>query len=187
MSLDGHDTITCFHLVCEMRQLFCEHSLESFCCPCPDFFWVVRGTLSSTMAYHDRLFCLCDSGHETKAMMNNSGPRYKRSQLERRLNTDIMWCVVLLIVMCMTAAIGEYCHLLIHHTAATAGNCLIFRGWVSWAAMVSLFTRSRSLEEQSEGPCFWDRLTLVTCLSWLPCLLDYDHRAAGEVSTFIHF
>lgn len=39
-------------------------------------------------------------------MMNNSGPRYKRSQLERRLNTDVLWCVFLLIVMCLTAAIG---------------------------------------------------------------------------------
>lgn len=49
-----------------------------------------------------------DSGHETKAMMNNSGPRYKRSKLEKHLNTDILWCVVLLFVMCLTAAIGLY-------------------------------------------------------------------------------
>ncbi|XP_067351598.1 probable phospholipid-transporting ATPase VD isoform X2 [Channa argus] len=47
------------------------------------------------------------AGHETKAMMNNSGPRYKRSQLEKHLNTDILWCVFLLIVMCLTAAIGH--------------------------------------------------------------------------------
>ncbi|CAJ1074205.1 probable phospholipid-transporting ATPase VD isoform X2 [Xyrichtys novacula] len=47
------------------------------------------------------------AGHETKAMMNNSGPRYKRSQLEKRLNTDVLWCVVLLIVMCLTAAVGH--------------------------------------------------------------------------------
>uniref|UniRef100_A0A3B4A7J0 Phospholipid-transporting ATPase n=1 Tax=Periophthalmus magnuspinnatus TaxID=409849 RepID=A0A3B4A7J0_9GOBI len=47
------------------------------------------------------------AGHETKAMMNNSGPRYKRSLLERRLNTDVLWCVLLLIVMCLTAAIGH--------------------------------------------------------------------------------
>lgn len=46
-------------------------------------------------------------GHETKAMMNNSGPRSKRSQLERRLNTDILCCVVLLLAMCLTAAVGE--------------------------------------------------------------------------------
>ncbi|XP_037652365.1 probable phospholipid-transporting ATPase VD isoform X1 [Sebastes umbrosus] len=47
------------------------------------------------------------AGHETKAMMNNSGPRYKRSQLEKHLNTDILWCVLLLIVMCLSAAIGH--------------------------------------------------------------------------------
>ncbi|KAK7905047.1 hypothetical protein WMY93_017654 [Mugilogobius chulae] len=47
------------------------------------------------------------AGHETKAMMNNSGPRYKRSLLERRLNTDVLWCVLLLILMCLTAAIGH--------------------------------------------------------------------------------
>ncbi|XP_078133844.1 phospholipid-transporting ATPase VD isoform X3 [Sander vitreus] len=47
------------------------------------------------------------TGHETKAMMNNSGPRYKRSKLEKHLNTDILWCVLLLIIMCLTAAIGH--------------------------------------------------------------------------------
>lgn len=43
-------------------------------------------------------------------MMNNSGPRYKRSQLEKKLNTDVLWCVFLLIVMCLTAAVGGYQH-----------------------------------------------------------------------------
>nr|XP_020454825.1 probable phospholipid-transporting ATPase VD [Monopterus albus] len=47
------------------------------------------------------------AGHETKAMMNNTGPRYKRSQLEKHLNKDILWCVVLLFIMCLTAAIGH--------------------------------------------------------------------------------
>ncbi|KAM9477380.1 phospholipid-transporting ATPase VD isoform 2-T3 [Clarias gariepinus] len=47
------------------------------------------------------------AGHETKAMQNNSGPRYKRSKLERRLNIDIIWSVVLLLVMCLTAAVGH--------------------------------------------------------------------------------
>lgn len=31
------------------------------------------------------------AGHETKAMLNNSGPRYKRSQLEQQMNVDIIW------------------------------------------------------------------------------------------------
>ncbi|XP_064784093.1 phospholipid-transporting ATPase VD-like isoform X4 [Oncorhynchus masou masou] len=47
------------------------------------------------------------AGHETKAMKNNSGPRYKRSKLERRMNMDILWSVVLLVIMCLTAAIGH--------------------------------------------------------------------------------
>lgn len=29
------------------------------------------------------------AGHETKAMLNNSGPRYKRSQLEQKMNIDV--------------------------------------------------------------------------------------------------
>ncbi|XP_056326707.1 probable phospholipid-transporting ATPase VD [Danio aesculapii] len=47
------------------------------------------------------------AGHETKAMQNNSGPRYKRSKLERRLNMDVLWSVALLLLMCFIAAIGH--------------------------------------------------------------------------------
>ncbi|XP_053314399.1 phospholipid-transporting ATPase VD [Spea bombifrons] len=47
------------------------------------------------------------AGHETKTMLNNSGPRYKRSRLERSLNTDILWCVLILIVMCLIGAFGH--------------------------------------------------------------------------------
>uniref|UniRef100_A0A8C1Y8Q7 Phospholipid-transporting ATPase n=1 Tax=Cyprinus carpio TaxID=7962 RepID=A0A8C1Y8Q7_CYPCA len=47
------------------------------------------------------------AGHETKAMQNNSGPRYKRSKLECRLNMDVLWCVVLLLLMCLVAAVGH--------------------------------------------------------------------------------
>ncbi|XP_013373547.1 PREDICTED: probable phospholipid-transporting ATPase VD isoform X2 [Chinchilla lanigera] len=47
------------------------------------------------------------AGHETKAMLNNPGPRYKRSKLERRANTDVLWCVLLLLIMCLTGALGH--------------------------------------------------------------------------------
>ncbi|XP_075398836.1 phospholipid-transporting ATPase VB [Tenrec ecaudatus] len=47
------------------------------------------------------------AGHETKAMMNNSGPRYKRSKIERRMNTDIFFCIGLLFLMCLIGAIGH--------------------------------------------------------------------------------
>ncbi|XP_069780829.1 phospholipid-transporting ATPase VD isoform X2 [Narcine bancroftii] len=47
------------------------------------------------------------AGHETKAMMNNSGPRNKHSKLERQLNRDVLWCVALLLVMCLIGAFGH--------------------------------------------------------------------------------
>uniref|UniRef100_A0A8D2QEN5 Phospholipid-transporting ATPase n=1 Tax=Zonotrichia albicollis TaxID=44394 RepID=A0A8D2QEN5_ZONAL len=47
------------------------------------------------------------AGHETKAMLNNSGPRYKRSRIEQRMNRDIFSCVGLLFVMCLVGAVGH--------------------------------------------------------------------------------
>uniref|UniRef100_A0A8C9N9T3 Phospholipid-transporting ATPase n=1 Tax=Serinus canaria TaxID=9135 RepID=A0A8C9N9T3_SERCA len=47
------------------------------------------------------------AGHETKAMLNNSGPRYKRSRIEQRMNRDIFLCVGLLFVMCLIGAVGH--------------------------------------------------------------------------------
>ncbi|XP_030428907.1 probable phospholipid-transporting ATPase VB isoform X2 [Gopherus evgoodei] len=47
------------------------------------------------------------AGHETKAMLNNSGPRYKRSKIERRMNIDIFFCVGLLFIMCLIGALGH--------------------------------------------------------------------------------
>ncbi|XP_028573238.2 phospholipid-transporting ATPase VB isoform X1 [Podarcis muralis] len=47
------------------------------------------------------------AGPETKAMLNNRGPRYKRSKIEQRLNIDIFFCVGLLFIMCLTGALGH--------------------------------------------------------------------------------
>ncbi|XP_037355006.1 phospholipid-transporting ATPase VB isoform X3 [Talpa occidentalis] len=47
------------------------------------------------------------AGHETKAMLNNSGPRYKRSKIERRINMDVFFCIGLLFLMCLTGAVGH--------------------------------------------------------------------------------
>jgi phospholipid-translocating ATPase len=46
------------------------------------------------------------AGHETKAMLNNSGSRYKRSYLEQKMNIDVVWCVIILILLCAVGAIG---------------------------------------------------------------------------------
>ncbi|XP_041654122.1 phospholipid-transporting ATPase VB [Cheilinus undulatus] len=47
------------------------------------------------------------AGHETKSMLNNNGPRYKRSKLERKLNIDVIFCVILLFTMCLFGAVGH--------------------------------------------------------------------------------
>ncbi|KAJ1118722.1 hypothetical protein NDU88_006910, partial [Pleurodeles waltl] len=45
------------------------------------------------------------AGHETKALLNNKGPRYKRSKLERQMNTDVLWCVLILLIICCFSAV----------------------------------------------------------------------------------
>ncbi|ESO88481.1 hypothetical protein LOTGIDRAFT_179097 [Lottia gigantea] len=40
-------------------------------------------------------------------MLNNRGPRYKRSKLERAINRDVFWCVVVLLFLCFFCAIGS--------------------------------------------------------------------------------
>ncbi|XP_060771268.1 phospholipid-transporting ATPase VB [Neoarius graeffei] len=47
------------------------------------------------------------AGHESKSMLNNNRPRYKRSKLERKMNTDVLLCVLLLFCMCLIGAIGH--------------------------------------------------------------------------------
>ncbi|KAM6475804.1 phospholipid-transporting ATPase VB [Liasis olivaceus] len=47
------------------------------------------------------------AGQETKAMLNNRGPRYKRSKIEQQMNMDIFFCVGLLFVMCLIGALGQ--------------------------------------------------------------------------------
>lgn len=47
-------------------------------------------------------------GHDTKAMLNNSGPRYKHSKVERDINLDIIACVVILITICFLSGVGKY-------------------------------------------------------------------------------
>lgn len=45
------------------------------------------------------------AGHETKAMLNNGGPRYKCSNLEKKMNTDVIWCVLVLLFLCCAGAV----------------------------------------------------------------------------------
>ncbi|KAI4899202.1 hypothetical protein NFI96_023595 [Prochilodus magdalenae] len=47
------------------------------------------------------------AGHETKSMLNNNMPRYKRSKLEKQMNTEVLFCVLLLFCMCLIVAMGH--------------------------------------------------------------------------------
>ena len=40
-------------------------------------------------------------------MLNNTGPRYKRSRLEKDINIDVIAQVVMLIALCLIGAIGK--------------------------------------------------------------------------------
>uniref|UniRef100_A0A336KFC8 Phospholipid-transporting ATPase n=1 Tax=Culicoides sonorensis TaxID=179676 RepID=A0A336KFC8_CULSO len=46
------------------------------------------------------------AGPDTKAFLNNGGPRYKRSRLEIQMNIDVIWCVIILVVLCLVGAFG---------------------------------------------------------------------------------
>ncbi|CAJ1058018.1 probable phospholipid-transporting ATPase VB [Xyrichtys novacula] len=48
------------------------------------------------------------AGHESKSMLNINESRYKRSKLERKLNIDVIFCVILLFTMCLIGAVGHY-------------------------------------------------------------------------------
>lgn len=47
------------------------------------------------------------AGQDTKAMLNNGGPRHKRTGLERLMNIEVVWCVVILAVLCIIGATGS--------------------------------------------------------------------------------
>uniref|UniRef100_A0A8C7IAT3 P-type ATPase N-terminal domain-containing protein n=1 Tax=Oncorhynchus kisutch TaxID=8019 RepID=A0A8C7IAT3_ONCKI len=48
------------------------------------------------------------AGRETKSMLNNYRPRYKRSKLERKMNMHVLFCVIVLFCMCLIGALGHY-------------------------------------------------------------------------------
>ncbi|XP_053112910.1 phospholipid-transporting ATPase VD isoform X2 [Hemicordylus capensis] len=86
------------------------------------------------------------AGHETKSMLNTTGCRYKRSKLEKRLNGDVIWCVVLLVVMCLVAAVGHWFWLYEHpdaiydipESSGTQMSPLLGAFYKFWSAVILL-------------------------------------------------
>lgn len=56
-------------------------------------------------------------------MLNNSGPRAKRSKLERTINIDILFQVLILVVLCLIGAIGVFCVLCGMMVCGLCGLC----------------------------------------------------------------
>ncbi|CAD5113388.1 DgyrCDS2561 [Dimorphilus gyrociliatus] len=66
---------------------------------------LLRGSTVRNVNYVDGIVVY--TGHETKMMLNAQGPRYKRSALEIRINYDVLWCCVLLFLMCFGCSLGN--------------------------------------------------------------------------------
>lgn len=45
------------------------------------------------------------AGNETKTMLNNGEKRRKTSTLDSLLARDLLWCIIILIVLCSTSAV----------------------------------------------------------------------------------
>ena len=54
--------------------------------------------------------------------MNNSGPRYKRSKVERDLNVDVVACVIILFILCFLGGVGK-CHI---HIISLSVICMVY-------------------------------------------------------------
>lgn len=78
---------------------------------CPVLFLEVPPSPGSKSATHGASWGRTDpvlpSGHETKSLLNSSGPRYKRSRLERQMNRHVLCCVLILVCMAFISAIGK--------------------------------------------------------------------------------
>ncbi len=61
------------------------------------------------------------AGHETKSMLNNSGPRAKRSKLERSINIEVGSQVLLLAVLCLIGVMCKWAGT----TEWSNGTCII--------------------------------------------------------------
>ena len=83
---------------------------------------------------HNQNLHLLIAGHDTKALMNNRGPRHKRSKLERQINRDVIWCVVALFLMCFMCSLGKCLPNCLPHCTAysvpiPAANDLVFASY----------------------------------------------------------
>uniref|UniRef100_A0A8C6XW15 Phospholipid-transporting ATPase n=1 Tax=Naja naja TaxID=35670 RepID=A0A8C6XW15_NAJNA len=103
------------------------------------------------------------AGHETKAMLNTTGARYKRSKLEKRMNRDILWCVLLLIVMCFIGAIGH-------------------RRWLRANPTPPLYASGKELPAELGGfLMFWTMIILLQVLIPISLYVSIEFVKLGQI------
>ncbi|XP_062991168.1 phospholipid-transporting ATPase VD-like [Elgaria multicarinata webbii] len=103
------------------------------------------------------------AGHETKAMLNNSGFRYKRSQLEKKLNHDIIWSVLLLFVMCLIVAVGH-------------------GFWLSLHSVLPLYSTGKQLSPTWGGfLMFWTMIILLQVLIPISLYVSIEFVKLGHI------
>ena len=66
---------------------------------------LLRGCTLANTEYVEGLVVF--TGHKTKLMMNATNLRYKKSRLERRMNWDVVWCAVILFLLCLISSVGS--------------------------------------------------------------------------------
>ena len=65
---------------------------------------LLRGcTLANTEYIHGLVVF---TGDNTKIVMNAASLRYKKSRMEKQMNWDIVWCAVILVLICFISALG---------------------------------------------------------------------------------
>ena len=66
-------------------------------------------TLNTNVQFPRYLKIASYAGPESKIMLNDKGPRFKRSKLDKVINVcAVLFCAVLLLFMCVSSAAGQW-------------------------------------------------------------------------------
>uniref|UniRef100_A0A7E4USY1 Phospholipid-transporting ATPase n=2 Tax=Panagrellus redivivus TaxID=6233 RepID=A0A7E4USY1_PANRE len=130
-NLDGENNLKQKSVLPKCRELFCERrhenfdpsdiELEIYCNPPDSRLNFIQGNVVYRDRSEDKISSqnvivrgcqvrnttfvegvVLYAGKETKAMLNNGKVRYKRSSLERITNRFVLFCVLILVIMCCT-------------------------------------------------------------------------------------
>lgn len=113
-------------------------------------------------------------------MLNNSGPRYKRSSLEKKMNNDVIWCVGILLFLCFLGSLGARFWLdsfkdyrIIPYIIASSN--VTFESWLTFWTFIIILQVNITINYPLMCHCFMRTLQLkyavIKCLKILLCKL----------------